>query len=516
MSMNGAEALVATLADNGVDACFANPGTSEMHLVAALGREPRVRSVLGLFEGVCTGAADGFGRIAGRPAATLLHLGPGLANGSANLHNARRAGSPVVNIVGDHATWHRAADAPLASDIESLARPNAQWVRTAETADDAARLAAEAVRASLGPPAGPATLILPADCAWTEARGPGPRLDRPRRALSADIEGAARAVRAARRPLVLVGGTACGEQGVAAMARLHAAGVRTMVDTFTSRQARGAGRFSPERMKYYAEAALADLEGVDLMLLAETKRPVAFFAYPDKPSVLVPEGCELRSLAEPHEDGTAALEALADTLGAPAQASAEPPAQPRGPAGPLTPRALGDALARHLPDGAIVSDEAITASQPITQQTAGAAPHDWMQLLGGSIGQGIPLALGAAVAAPGRKVVALVGDGSAAYTLQGLWTLAREGLDVAVVILANHSYRILNIEMQRTGAENSKAASRMLEIGDPRMDWTALAAGFGVPAERAVDGPAFDAAFARAMAEPGPRLIEAVIGEAAR
>jgi acetolactate synthase-1/2/3 large subunit len=228
--------------------------------------------------------------------------------------------------------------------------------------------------------------------------------------------------------------------------------------------------------------------------------------------VLVPDGCELRSLAGPDEDGTAALLALAEALGAPANGPFEAAAQPRDPSGPLTPRAIGDVLARRLPEGAIVSDEAITASQPIVQQTAGAAPHDWLMLLGGSIGQGIPLALGAAVAAPDRQVVALVGDGSAAYTLQALWSLAREGLDVTVVILANASYRILNIEMQRTGAQGSEAASRMLEIGGPRMDWTALAAGFGVPAERAGDAIALDAAFARAMAEPGPRLIEAVLG----
>ena len=513
--MNGAEALVRTLADNGVTACFANPGTSEMHLVAALGREPRVRSVLGLFEGVCTGAADGFGRMAGTPAATLLHLGPGLANGSANLHNARRANSPVVNVVGDHASWHREADAPLASDIEGLARPNARWVRTAADADDAARLAAAAVAASLGLPGGPATLILPADCAWTEAKGPGPRLEPPRRADAGGVEDAARALRSAKRPVVLVGGTACGGRGVAAMARLHAAGVRVMTDTFTSRQARGGGRWEPPRMKYYAEMALADLEGVDLMLLCETARPVAFFAYPDKASVLVPEGCEVRALAQPHEDGTAALEALAEALGAPGAGAAASRAELGDAAGALHPKAIGDSLARWLPEGAIVSDEAITASQPILQRTAGAAPHDWLGLLGGSIGQGMPLAVGAAVACPDRKVVCLVGDGSAAYTLQALWTMAREGLDVTTVVLGNGSYRILNMEMERTGAAASgdvSGARPMLEIGGPRMDWTALARGFGVPAERAEDAAGFDRAFARAMAEPGPRLIEAVIG----
>ena len=513
--MNGAEALITTLADNGVEACFANPGTSEMHLVSALGREPRIRPVLGLFEGVCTGAADGYGRMTGKPAATLLHLGPGLANGSANLHNALRAGSPIVNVVGEHATWHRELDAPLSSDIAGLARPNAPWVRMAETADGAARLAAEAVQASYGFPGAPATLILPADCAWTDAGGPGPTLQPPSRGRVSDgaVEDMARRVRGARAPLVLAGGTACGERGVAALARLKAAGVRVMTDTFTSRQARGAGRFSPERMKYFGEMAVADLEGVDLMLLAETKRPVAFFAYPDKPSVLVPEGCEVRSLAEPHEDGTAALEALADALGAPARGPAEERAQPAAAEGRLAPRLIGDVLARRLPEGAIVSDEAITASQPILQQTPGAAPHDWLALLGGAIGQGIPLALGAAVACPGRKVVALVGDGSALYTLQALWTLAREGLDVTVVVLANHSYRILNIELQRTGAgDPGEAARRLLEIGEPRIDWVHLAQGMGVPAERTPDGPAFDAAFARAMAEPGPRLIEAVLG----
>jgi acetolactate synthase-1/2/3 large subunit len=261
--------------------------------------------------------------------------------------------------------------------------------------------------------------------------------------------------------------------------------------------------------------ALADLEGVDLMLLCETTRPVAFFAYPDKPSVLVPDGCEVRALAEPEEDGTAALEALADTMGAPAAGPVASRAALGDAAGPLHPKAIGDSLARWLPDGAIVSDEAITASQPILQRTAGAAPHDWLGLLGGSIGQGMPLAVGAAVACPGRKVVCLVGDGSAAYTPQALWTMAREGLDVTTVVLANGSYRILNMEMERTGASASgdvSGARPMLEIGEPRMDWTALGQGFGVQSQRAADAAAFDQAFARAMAEPGPRLIEAVIG----
>jgi acetolactate synthase-1/2/3 large subunit len=330
MTMNGAEALIATLADNDVTACFANPGTSEMQFVSALDREPRMRPVLCLFEGVATGAADGYGRMAGRPACTLLHLGPGYGNGLANLHNARRAGTPVVNVVGDHATYHRAHDAPLNSDIAAIVAPNSRWVRSAETADEAAAFAAEAVAASYGPPGGPVSLILPADTAWTEAAGKGPILARPERpgVDGEAVETAARAVRAARQPAILLGGGACGEQGLRAAARLKAAGVRVLIDTFVARLPRGAGRFAPDRMQYFGEMAVKDLAGTDLLLLAETKTPVAFFAYPDKPSVLLPEGCVPQTLASPAQDGAAALQALADALGAPEAGAPEPLARP--------------------------------------------------------------------------------------------------------------------------------------------------------------------------------------------
>jgi acetolactate synthase-1/2/3 large subunit len=513
--MNGADAVIATLADNGVEVCFANPGTSEMHLVSALGREPRMRPVLALFEGVCSGAADGYARMAGKPAATLLHLGPGLANAAANLHNARRAGSPVVNIVGDHPAEHGRLDPPLASDIETLARPTSLWVETARTAAHAARLTAEAVAASQGPPGGPATLVLPADCAWSPADGAGPRLA-PRGRPQADgggVEAAAQAVRAARRPALLAGGSVCGERGIAALGRLQAAGLRVLTDTFVARQARGAGRFAPKRLNYFAEMALADLEGCDLLLLAETRAPVAMFAYPDKPSVLLPDGCRTVALAEPHEDGVDALEALAEALGAPASGPVVERHVPERPGPvPLDAFAVGDALARHLPAGAVVVDEAITAGPFLHQRSEGAAPHDWLSHVGGAIGQGVPVAIGAAIAAPGRKVVALVGDGSAAYTLQGLWTLAREGLDVVVVVLANHSYRILEFELMRTGAgDPGKDGRRLLSLEGPRIDWMALSASLGVPAVRCADAASFDAAFARDMAEHGPRLIEAAL-----
>ena len=512
--MNGADALITTLADNGVTACFANPGTSEMQFVSALDREPRMRSILCLFEGVATGAADGYGRIAGKPACTLLHLGPGYANGAANLHNARRAFTPIVNVVGDHATYHRGFDAPLNSDIAALAAPNSLWVKSAECADSVGPLAAEAITASYGTPGGNACLILPADAAWNEAsvHGGTATIPAPAAPDAETVAAVAHAVKAAKAPVLLLGSGACREDGIAAAGRLAALGVRVLTDTFTARQARGEGRFRPDKLPYFGEQALKDLDGADLMVLVATERPVAFFAYPDRPSVLVPEHCGLETLCGRAVDAAAALNALADALEAPAAGPVEHYAPPPAPAGKLDAWAIGAAVARHMPEGAIISDDAVTAGLPIFTQTRAARAHDWLSLTGGAIGQGIPLAIGAAVARPDAKVLALTGDGAGMYTVQGLWTIARERLDVVTVVFANHVYRILGIELGRTGAGAAgPAASRLLDIGDPRIDWVAVSQGLGVPAERVDTAEAFDAAFARAMAGKGPRLIEAAI-----
>lgn len=515
--MNGAEAVLGTLADAGVEVCFSNPGTSEMQMVAAFDREPRVRPILTLFEGGATGAADGYARIAEKPASTLLHLGPGLSNGGANLHNARRAHVPMVNIVGDHATYHRQHDAPLNSDIAALARPHSVWVKSAETADSAAALTAEAIAASYGPPGGVATLILPADSAWTEVKNPTPPSPALRRSplpvAGQTVEAMARALREASKPVLLLGSVACTEQGLRAAGRIAGKGVRVLVDTFLTRQPRGAGRFAPDKMLYFGEMALADLAGADLMLLVGTKTPVAFFAYPAMPSVLVPEGCKVETLSALHEDSAAALEALADAIGAPEAVVTQALSLPAAPQGDLSAYTIGDSIARWAPEHAIVCDDAVTSGLPIYMQTKGARPHDWLSLTGGAIGQGIPCAIGAAVAAPDRKVLSLNGDGAGAYTLQGLWTMAREGLDVVTVIFANHAYRILNIELTRTrSGQAGPQARRLLDLGDPRMDWVHLAEGFGVPAVRVSDAEGFDAALARGLASEGPMLIEAVLG----
>ncbi len=513
--MNGAQGILRTLADHGVEVCFSNPGTSEMQLVAAFDHEPRVRPVLCLFEGVATGAADGYARMAGRPAATLLHLGAGLSNGSANLHNARRAHSAVVNIVGDHATYHRALDAPLTSDIAALARPVCIWVRTAESARSALALTSEAVHVSQSGAGGPVTLIVPADCGWSEAGECGP-VQTPTARTRPDttrIAAVLRALQAAEKPMLLLGSGALSEQGLIAAGRIAQRGVRVFIDTFVARQPRGAGRFVPERMPYFAEAALAALHGIDLMILAATKTPVSFFAYPGTPSVLVPQGCRVETLVQPEEDGEFSLQALADAL-----AANDPPtvAQLRdadvSPTGPLTPTAVGVSVARHMPENAIVSEDAVTAGLPVYAQTSTARPHDWLFLTGGAIGQGIPAAIGAAIARPQHKVLCLSGDGAAAYTVQGLWTLARERLDVTVVVFANRAYRILNMELARTqsGAAGDRARS-LLELTAPAMDWVTIAAGFGMRATRCDTAESFDSAFARSMSQAGPDLIEALI-----
>ncbi len=512
--MNGADALLQTLVANDVTTCFANPGTSEMQFVSALDREPRMRAILCLFEGVATGAADGYGRMTGAPACTLLHLGPGYGNGLANLHNARRARTPIVNVIGDHATYHRPLDAPLASDIAALAAPNSVWVKSADNADLVGLLASEAVAAACGPPGGTASLILPADSAWlpTNRLGQIARRVAPAAVPGAVVDDIARKIRAAAKPVLLISGALTRERGLAACARVAGAGVRVMSAGFTARYARGANRFSPSRMMYSAEQAVADLAGVDLMILAEANQPVAFFAYPDRPSRLVPEGCALETLCLPGADGPAAVEMLADALGAPRTQASGERIVPGKPSGAVTPASVGASIARHLPDHAIISDDGVTSSGPTSASCANAAPHDWLALTGGAIGQGMPVAIGAAVASPGRKIISLNGDGAAMYTLQSLWTMAREQLDIVVVIFANHAYRILTFELARVGANQAGvAAGRLLDLGDPRIDWVSLARGMGVPGVRCAAAEEFDQAFARAMRESGPQLIEVAL-----
>jgi len=520
--MNGAECLLRTLLQCGVDTCFMNPGTSEMQFVAALDRVEGMRSVLCLFEGVCSGAADGYARMLRRPAATLLHLGPGLGNALANLHNARKARSPVVNIVGQHTTQHLRYDAPLTADIEAFARPVSGWIRTLQRPEDMGVEAAAVVRAACEPPGQVATLIVPADHSWSEsgepASGEPAAVSQPisrRSPRSECVLGAASIMKSGECTGLLLGGAALLEPGLRAAGQLAAStGVRVFADRNGARMERGQGTFAPQRVPYFPEPAEAALAGLKHLILVESLPPVSFFGYPGRRSTLAPEDCAVHVLAAIDENGTVALQELVHEFGAssvsvPAQEMARPKL-PRGAA--LTLENIGLGLAEGMPEGSIVSDEMISAAEAILQNLAAARPFTHLPITGGSIGQGLPVALGAAVACPDRKVIALQADGSAMYTLQSLWTMAREGLNIVVVILANRRYRILEIESRRTGAgEIGPRANDMMDLGRPNLDWVKLAEGQGVSACRATSSDEFIALFHAAVSQTGPRLIEAVL-----
>src|ERR1700676_4528107 len=361
--MNGAESLVRALVGGGVNVCFANPGTSEMHFVAALDRVDGMRCVLGLFEGVVTGAADGYARMTGGPAATLLHLGPGLANGLANIHNANKAASGMVNIVGDHATYHRQYDAPLTSDIEGLARPSSHWVKTSPDARSIAADGAAAIAAARTPPGQIATLILPADTAWNEGTGPAPGPASAKRATvgQGPVEEAAKALRSGEPTMLLLTGRALREDGLALAGQICAkTGARMIAQGSNARTQRGRGRVALERVPYVVDQALGVLQGLKHIILVGSKMPVAFFAYPNKPSLLSPEDCQGHVLCKIDEDAIGALEALAEAVGAkgtPAPVVDE--AKPELAPGKIEPMALGRSLGALLPENAIVVDEAV-------------------------------------------------------------------------------------------------------------------------------------------------------------
>ncbi|WP_428925058.1 acetolactate synthase large subunit [Marinibacterium sp. SX1] len=515
--MNGADRLCDALLANGVDVCFANPGTSEMHFVAALDARPQMRCVLGLFEGVVTGAADGYARMADRPAATLLHLGPGLGNGLANLHNARRAHTPMINVVGNHATHHRDLEAPLSSDVETLAGPMSAWVKSCDRAEDMAADLNAAYVAALAAP-GVATLILPADTAWSEApTDPVVPATPPAPAPfdGAALDRAVAAVRAGKRVALLLDGPALRAGPLDRAGRIRAqTGLRLLAPTSVARIERGAGRVAVERVPYRIEMAREALDDVDVLVLVGAIAPVAFFAYPGQPSLPTRPDCDIIDLAAPGRDATGALDALCTALGADAaQAETAAPALPDRPAdGPLTGGAVTALVARHLPEQAIVVDESITTGWQFMDQARGAPAHDMLDLTGGAIGIGLPLAAGAAIACPDRKVICLQADGSGMYTVQALWTQAREALDVLTIIFANNSYATLHGEMTRVGVSDpGRNAQRMLNLDEPAIDWVAMARAQGVDACRAETVAAFETALQDALSRPGPQLIEARI-----
>jgi acetolactate synthase I/II/III large subunit len=511
--MNGAESLVRSLVAGGVETCFTNPGTSEIHLVAALDRALEIRCALGLFEGVVTGAADGYARMAEKPACTLLHLGPGFANGLANLHNASRAQVPIVNLIGQHATYHLRHDSPLASDIEGIARPYSKWLRTSAASSEVGRDAIEAIIAARTAPGQIATLIVPADVAWSEGGTVAslPPLTSPPLPMTETIEHVAAMLRSGLRTAILITGNSLYGKGLVAAGRIAAAtGARLLAPYPLTRLQRGAGIPRVDRVQYVLEQGIEQFKEFRQLILVGAQPPVAYFAYPGKSGEFTPPECEVRTLAKPGEDYVGALDALAQALSArPGELPGEKAERPPMPSGEITLPGLAAAVGALLPENAIVVDESMTSGRGLMAATMGAPPHDWLGNTGGSIGIALPLAVGAAVACPSRKVLCLSADGSGMYTLQALWTMAREGLNVTTVVFANRDYAVLKREFSYLGVGNPGArALDMFEIGRPDLDWVQLAKGMGVPGIRVNSLDAFGKALRAGLDGEGPTLIE--------
>jgi acetolactate synthase I/II/III large subunit len=511
--MNGAESLVRTLVAGGVDTWFTNPGTSEMHIVAALDRQPAIRCVLGLFEGVATGAADGYARMAGKPAVTLLHLGPGLANGLANLHNASRAHVPIVNIVGQHPISHLQHATPLSSDIEGIARPFSSWLRTSNSATNLGRDAAEAVSAARTHPGKIATLVVSVEAAWSAGGEISvlPPIQAPSVALNETIERAAAMLESGLPSALLLSGNALLGAGLAAASRIAAVTkAKLFVPYPFARLERGPGLAIVERIPYVYEHAVERLKEFRQLILVGAQAPVAYFAFPGRDARLTSPACDIFMLSRPDQDGAGSLALLEQALGGTnSQGSLEIVNRPIAPSGPITLEGLATAIAAELPENAVVIDESMTAGRTIMSAIRGSARHDFLANTGGSIGIAMPLAVGAAIACPSRHVLCLSADGSGMYTAQALWTMAREGQKITTVVFANRSYGILKFEFSKLGIGEPGARARSLfDIGRPDINWVSLARGMGVPAERVTSLETFASALRKGFSSEGPTLIE--------
>lgn len=508
--MNGAERLIEALLAGGVDVSFMNPGTSEIHLVKALDRLPAFRAVPCLFEGVAAGAADGYARMAGKPASTLFHLGPGFSNALANLHNAYRARVPMVNIVGDHATYHRKFDAPLTSDIEALARPISGWLRTSKGSDSLPGDGAAAIAAALGLRGQIATLVVPADASWGDAAAVQEKLPIvPLAHTEAKrIAAAAAMLRSGAPTALLLGphltqGRALRNAGVIAFAT----GATLLAPFAFTRLERGSDQPPVERIPYVTSDAIALLKRFSQLVLVGVRPPAAFFAHPDRPSSLVPEDCRVEVLTDPEEDCEAALEELASGVGTRSANFSRPAERPSIPTGALSLGGLAAAVSAVLPEGSIVVDESITSGRGMMAATRNGPRHDWLVNTGGSIGIGIPLAVGAAVACPDRPVLCLEADGSALYTVQALWTAAREHLRVTTVIFANRTYQILKTELGSLGNPGPGALAT-LDLSRPYIDFTGIARSLGMAATRVKSLDEFASTLHRCLLGSDPHLIE--------
>ena len=538
---NGACGVVRTLVAGGVEVMFANPGTTEMLVVDALDSVEGLRAILCLHETVCTGAADGYGRMAGKAACTLLHLGVGLANGSANLHNARRAGAPVVNLVGDMASWHVAKDPLLASDIEGLASFTGCFYRASGAdpdglSDDVAdalvavrdyragesrvatvALAHDATRDPLSKPWAPPELLATLEQPGGDVKTLFERsieLHNERYggndAIPAHVKACGAALTTSNAALFVGGAGLCDEEALNACSAIAAAtGCALVVENAFARVDRGGHRPRFVRVPYFPKDARTYLAKFETVVLVGARKPVAMFGYDDGVSDLV--GLDGQQVLEIDAmDVPGALRYLAGTLGGAPPPPPPAAAAPKRPKGKLSAYKLCQALACTQPADAIVVDESLTSGGSYWDLSLSCAPFSHLTLTGGSIGIGPPLSVGCAVACPGRRVVDFQADGSGLYSTPAFWTMAAERLDVTVLVCKNDVYQILKVEQQKQNLPTAKPnAKKLTNLSGPSVDWVALAKGYGLDATSVSTAEDLLAALEHSFATPGPYLIEA-------
>ena len=510
--------LLRTAANAGIEVCFANAGTTELPIVAAFDAVSGIHPVLALFEGVCTGGADGYGRVKEVPAMTLLHLGPGFANGIANLHNARRARTPLINVIGQHTTWHINADAPLTMDVESLAKTVSAWTRTNTSAESLSRDFADAFTASMSGKI--VSLIVPNDHLWAEVE---PIIHTPA-PLQFDpldlgpIEAAADLLKAGKKTALMLGGKALRGEGLTIAGHIQSiTGCDLLTETFPGYVERGTGLPDVIRVPYFPEPAQVLLSQYEAIILADVKEPVTFFGYPGIESHLLTKDQKTLSISSGNQSIVEALGCLEDLLKTTIPAknwghNSSQRLKPQLPRGKLTAEKACHMLAALQPEGAIIIDEGITSAIPYYPLTAGSPPHSVLTIAGGSIGYGMPCAVGSALAFPGRPVINFQADGSAMYTIQALWTEAREGLNVKTLICSNRGYNILRVELERAGITNpGHKALSLADIDQPKLNWVSISSGMGVPAKSVNTAGSLKKELEKILSEPGPSLIEMVL-----
>lgn len=510
--MNGSECLVGTLINHGVDLLFTNPGTSEVGLLAEIGTSEQIRAVPVLFEGIAAGAADGYFRMTGCPAATMLHVGPGLANAWSALHNAAKARSGVVNIVGQLSEAHLEYESPLKSDLLALATSVSDVVRyplsSARVGIDAHAAADAAKRGKV------ATLVMANDVGWSD----GAELATPPGAQNTDAHGALdpaamTALKQGPRTLFLLGGLALdvgAQRDAAAIA--SATGCSVMIEWANARCERGGDLPSWARIPYPVDEAVRTLAAYDTIVLCGAAEPIAFFNYRNSPSRLAAPSARVIDLHAEGADVRLALGAARRALASDPARPCHPPASRYTYGAPKSPDPVSAAIAAALPEDAIIVNEAITSASDLFAASAAAPRHTWLDNLGGSIGFALPAAIGAAIGAPGRRVIALCGDGSTMYSLQGLWTMARENLDITVLVFANRAYKILINELvQASDAHLNDRTFSLLQLDNPAIGWAKLSGSLGVDATRVHSFDQLKAALTLALDTQGPRLIEVVI-----